>query len=318
MDVYKPNISVVICTYNRGEVFRDTLSSFAGMDIPEPDVAELLLVDNRSTDATKEIAHRFIAEGAVPTRYIYEPRQGLSHARNCGIENSRGNLVAFVDDDVYFDRGWLTAVLQAFAGQPEAAALGGRSTPLFAGGRPSWMIDRFLTLYGDTRFGEQSRWLTFPEHPFGLNMAFRKEVLDDVGRFDPDLGRKKRNLLSNEENELFERIASSGRKVYYCAEALLRHRIPESRVDPGWILERYYWQGISEQVQSRRYDPQSKSDLFMDAVKETWRSLRTLTGGHLSPRKIRWHYRGIALPNKAWNYYRLGKARQKLLQAIGH
>lgn len=310
-------ISIVICTYNRGRMLAETLSSFSAMELPTSGSMELLIVDNRSTDSTKQVTDEFVSRDGGYVRYIYEPKQGLSHARNTGIAAARGEIIAFVDDDVYFDRGWLNTVINAFRVHPDADALGGKSVPIFEGGRPSWMEENFLSLYGDTGFGDDSRWLTYPEHPFGLNMAFRRSVFERIGAFNPDLGRKKRSLLSNEESELFHRISANGSKVYYAPSALLHHRIPKNRVDPRWIVERYYWQGISSVVQNQMNDKTGRFALFADAAWIAWRALRVLQGGFLSPRRIYWHYRGIALRDKAYLFCELGKARQKFRLAIG-
>lgn len=310
-------ISIVICTYNRGRILEETLASFSEMELPTDESMELVIIDNRSTDTTKEIAEEFVSRYGGYARYIFESKQGLSHARNRGIEEARGEIVAFVDDDVYFDRGWLNAVINAFRDQPDADALGGKSIPGFEGGRPSWMDDSFLNLYGDTGFGDSARWLTYPEHPFGLNMAFRRCVFERVGAFNPDLGRKKGSLLSNEESELFHRISAAGMKVYYAPNALLYHRIPKSRIAQRWILERYYWQGISDVVQHRSRDKIGRFPLLADATSTAWHTLHMLRGDHLSPRRIYWHYRGITLPNKAHLFYQLGKARQKFRLATG-
>ena len=83
--------------------------------------------------------------------------------------------------------------------------MGGRSLPIFENGRPPWLSDEFLTLYGDTRLGDKPRWMSPPEQPYGLNMAFRREVFDKIGFFDPYLGRIGTKLLSNEEKDYFHR-----------------------------------------------------------------------------------------------------------------
>lgn len=310
-------ISVVICTYNRGEIFKDTLRSLQEMEVPDPTDVELLLVDNKSTDATEKTAKDFIAEAKFRGRYIYESHQGLTYARNAGIDAAKGEIVAFVDDDVFFDRNWLSAMLKGFREQPTAAAVGGKSIPIFDGGRPAWLEDEFLSLYGDTRFGEVARWLKYPEYPFGLNMAFRKAVFAEVGQFNRKLGRKKTSLLSNEELEMFGRVARAGLKVYYSPDALLHHRIPKSRISPDWIIDRFYWQGISDAVLPKENENFGRFGLLCEAISGAWRALTGMRGGRISPRHILWHYKGLRLRDKAWHWSQLGRARQKLRRAIG-
>ena len=307
-------ISVVICTYNRDRVLSEALSSFSSMDLPARDEIELLIVDNRSTDSTRTVATDFAKKNSY-ARYIYEPQQGLSHARNTGIRESHGKIIAFADDDVYFDPDWLNSVIRAFQTQPDADALGGKSIPLFENERPSWLDDDLLTIYGDTGFGDTARWLSYPEHPFGLNMAFRRHVFEQIGGFSSHLGRKKYLLLSNEESELFYRISDSGMKVYYTPDALLYHRIPKDRTTPRWFLRRHYWQGISDEVIKHFREETRRFVLLAEATSLAWQTLGQLHGGRLAPRSVFWHYRGISLRSKADLFYKLGRARQKLRMA---
>lgn len=309
-DDYK--LSIIICTYNRSAILEETLASYSRLNVPEDLRVELLLIDNRSTDKTASIIHEFIAKYPDNTRYFYESLQGLSHARNRGIAESRGSLISFVDDDVFFDDDWLTGIVKVFDSQPTAMAMGGRSIPLFEGGRPPWIDETFFPLYGDTMFGDTARWLSFPEHPFGLNMTFRREVFQKVGRFNVNLGRIKNSLLSNEESDLFRRLSESSLPVYYSPSAKLYHRIPKSRLQQDWILKRYYWQGRSEVVQQHSNSPPSLASLLTQSVKSARQLITSATGGHLSPRRAYWHYSKLSLQAKAGLAHRLGEAQQNL------
>jgi len=238
------DLSVVICTYNRASVLIDTLRSYSEMRGVNDPAIELLVVDNNSNDSTVKVVDEYSLR--LPgLRYVFEPAMGVSHARNTGIREAKGRLVAFVDDDVWFDQGWLEAVLQVFTKYPEASCMGGCSIPHFQSGRPVWLTDNLLSYYGSTLSGEQVKWMVYPEYPYGLNMAFRCEVFAAVGLFNTFLGRKKKNLLSKEETDYFYRVSQVGLKVIYTPKALLYHRIPSERTEPSWILSRHYWQGVS-------------------------------------------------------------------------
>ncbi len=309
------NISVVICTYNRAKILADTLVSFSKMSFSDLGAFELVIVDNNSNDETAEITKSFCLDQPY-ARYLYEEKPGLSHARNKGILESSGNVIVFIDDDVYLDQNWLHAVERVFANHPDAAAFGGKSIPQFENGRPEWLKEWMAGMYGDTGFGDDPRWVEFPKIPFGLNMGFRRWVFDQIGLFNPKLGRVKGSLLSNEEVDIFWRIAQAGLKVYYAPEALLYHRIPASRSDPKWIIERYYWQGISTVVFDQIIHPQSKLALLRGAMKCAWQAFQGFRGGHVSPRQAYWHYLGLSVEYKCLRWYDLGVARQKLREAI--
>src|SRR5262249_27309391 len=101
------NISVILCTYNRSQQLAKALNSIAASRVPESLTWEVLVVDNNSTDRTREVAYGYVSRDAERFRYVFEGRQGKSYALNTGIQQARGDLLAFVDDDVTVDIDWL-------------------------------------------------------------------------------------------------------------------------------------------------------------------------------------------------------------------
>lgn len=281
-------LSVVICTYNRAEVLSDTLRSYSKMRLADDPCIELLVVDNNSSDRTKQVVDEF-KERLPRLRYVFEPVAGLSYARNTGILEAKGALVGYVDDDVWFDPGWLEAVLDIFRQFPNASCMGGCSIPHFEGGRPDWLTDNLLGFYGSTLSGDKIKYMIYPEYPYGLNMAFKREVFNTVGPFNPALGRKKKNLLSMEETEYFFRVAQNNLKVIYTPHALLYHRIPPERTRRDWILSRHYWQGVSKVAFQQEHYPVARPRLIGQAVKTALAIMKRSSGGSLSPRAIYWH-----------------------------
>ena len=134
-----------------------------------------------------------------------EPSQGHPLAKNRGIRESRGEIVAFVDDDVFFSSGWLKALASAFERHPEIACIGGKVVPHFEAERPPWIEDEMLWIYGVTRYGDLEREIRFPEIPIGCNMAFRRTVFEKIGDFHMSLGRKPGILLSGDEDHFLLR-----------------------------------------------------------------------------------------------------------------
>ena len=194
-------ISIIICTYNRADILKYTLDSF--LNCTKTNISyELYVIDNNSSDNTKDVVMSF-SEKDLTIKYYFESKQGLSEARNSGISISLGDIIAFVDDDVYFDPSWLIEVVRIFKDYPEASCMGGKSRPQFESGKPEWIVDEFFEYYGSTNSGDVIKWMLYPEHPFGLNMAFKCNVFHNLGLFNQNLGRKKKNLLSGEESEFF-------------------------------------------------------------------------------------------------------------------
>lgn len=311
------DLSVIICTYNRSSILKKTLQSFFKMEWDPATSYELLVVDNNSTDDTKQAIQSFFNDYRNIIKYVYEGKIGLSLARNTGIIQSQGKIIAFADDDVDFDKRWGQEILNAFNNYPEASCLGGKSNPLFAEGEPDWANKEIYVFYGDTAFGEIAKNIEFPKYPFGLNMAFRKEVFTRVGMFSPKLGRYGNSLLSGEEAELFYRISKNNLKTLYSPSVMVRHRIPAERTKTAWILSRYYWQGVSDIIVDQLIEKRSRKMLFKIAFDDLIILKSHLIGLYaFSPRKLYWHLKSIRPEGWADAKNKIGRIRQALSMAI--
>ena len=227
-------ITVAICTYNRAASLRKTLASFAACQAPAEIAWELLVVDNASTDSTRDVVQEF--ETALPLRYFFEPKQGLSHARNRAVSEAAGSeLILFTDDDVRVETGWIAAFVAAADAHPEIDFFGGRVKPLFEGGRPAWLADENMDLL-DGLFvnydpGARSREITSGEIlPVGASMGFRRNCFDGNNLFRTDLGVCGRNKGRGEDTELLDRLMKSGRRGFYVADALSHHEVAPERL----------------------------------------------------------------------------------------
>jgi glycosyltransferase involved in cell wall biosynthesis len=310
-------ITITICTHNRVDMLRDTLTSLFAMHFDETWSFDVLVIDNRSSDGTKELVRRFSEEHPDLVKYHYEERIGLVFARNTAVQLASGEIVAFVDDDIFFDPCWLTAVRCLFEHHPTADCMAGRIVPQFEGGRPPWLRSdpgwlNIEGMYGATHFGDTDRLLTYPEHPVGANMAFRKAVFEKVGLFDPALGRTGANLLSKEESEFFERIARAGLKTAYSSKASVIHRIPSERTSKRWILRRFYWQGISQIVFESLTSTQTRASLLSGVGSDLAGIKRVMLGASLAPRALYWQLKGLRFWHAAFLAYTAGTLKQRL------
>jgi len=307
------DISVIICTYNQAEKLRGALESWLLVQNAESKV-ELIIVDNNSTDQTQQVVESFQIRCPSQLRYVCETTVGLSFARNKGIDEASGGIIAFVDDDVYFDKGWLKAMLKAFNDNPKISCVGGKSIPKFEADKPDWITEDFLKIYGSTGSGDQGKLMIFPEHPFGVNMAFRKAVFTQVGEFNTSLGRRKKSLLSNEEKDIFYRINNAGLKVFYSPEAILYHRIPADRMEKSWILKRIYWQAISDVIFDQSIQKQSKFVLFKNLI----RSIKKIILPFAKPtlKNIFLYYKRFSFKDKLNTYQLLGNVRQNFVEIL--
>jgi glycosyltransferase involved in cell wall biosynthesis len=247
----KPQVSIVICTYLRADMVGQTLRSLK--QLTGIDQAEVIVVDNNSSDHTAEVVAEAIEQlkGAVFIRYVFEPQQGLSVARNTGVEVSKGEIIAFLDDDATPAVGWLSSISEAFVQYPEAGAIGGIIEPDFETTRPEWLVKELELPYGIIDMGQQVRQYPRRLHPFGGNCAVRKEIVSEL-QFPEWLGRNGgQSLLSGEETWLFNQMRRNGQKLYYIPGMKIKHFTPASRLSPEWIKLRYYYQGISNALEGK-------------------------------------------------------------------
>lgn len=136
------DVTVVVPTYNRCERLTPLLASLAAQRAPDVSF-EVLVVDNNSTDRTREVVERFVdAHPELCLRYLFDPRQGVSYARNTGIARARAPIVAFIDDDVEAAPDWLLQLVRAFEAHPEIDVIGGRVRPAWHRPAPPWLTSR--------------------------------------------------------------------------------------------------------------------------------------------------------------------------------
>ncbi len=237
-------ISVVICTYNRAEYLGAAIESLL---VQEFDDFEAVVVDNASTDNTKQVVEPYLGDRRI--RYVYESRQGLSHARNCGFEVTRSPVIAYMDDDAIASKTWLKELWAVYERDSKIGVAGGRVDLLWPRGysHPRWLSQNLAGHLGAYNLGADVTFITNPGMtPRGVNYSMRREVWEALDGFDATLGRTGKNLLSNEELYMTQRVLEGGWKVVYVPSAIVDHQVAPERVRKRWFMSRGWWQGVSE------------------------------------------------------------------------
>ncbi|WP_017306420.1 glycosyltransferase family 2 protein [Spirulina subsalsa] len=238
-------ISAIICTHNRDQYLGAAIDSLLAQDTPS---YEVIVIDNASSDRTKEVTEARLPHPQL--QYIYEPQVGLSVARNTGARVAQGEILAYLDDDAVATPGWLSSLLEAFQANEKLAIAGGKVTLLWPPGvtsPPPWLSDGLAGNLGAYDLGPEITPITNPIYtPRGLNYAIRRSFLEQIGGFDPKLGRVGKNLLSNEELQMTELALEQGWQVAYLPAALVAHNVTPDRLQRTWFMRRGWWQGVSE------------------------------------------------------------------------
>lgn len=236
------SLSVVVCTHNRPLDLERCLHGLAALTDP----AEVIVVDSASQPPCRELVNRFAARIEHLT-YVREDRPGHSRARNLGIATAGGEIIAFLDDDASPRGDWAGRILAPFETDPAVGCVGGACHPVFPDGtRPAWLSDRLLQFAAITRFGLEAREATSSaEWPFGANMAFRRDALDQAGPFSEALGREGASLLSGDDSALIESVRRRGWKIWLEPAAIVDHAIHAERCESRYYWRRLWWQGIT-------------------------------------------------------------------------
>ena len=179
-------------------------------------------------------------------RYVFEPQPGLSNARNTGIREARGEVVAFMDDDVTFDPAWLQTLTAPLLDGNWVGA-GGRILPQKELSPPRWLsVENRYALAPLALFDLGSEACQLSEAPCGANMAFRKEVFRKYGGFRTDLGRRPGSLMSNEDTEFGSRLLAAGEPLRYEPSAVVYHPVLESRLQKKYFLAWWFAKSRSD------------------------------------------------------------------------
>jgi len=217
-----PKVSVVVCAYNAADTLEDNLRSLERLTYPD---YEILLVNDGSKDRTGEIGRRF-----AKVRVIDTPNQGLSAARNVGLAEATGEIVAYTDADTRVDRDWLTFLVQPFLTSDVVGSGGPNVVPA---DDPPMAQCIARAPGGPTHVLLDDR---IAEHVPGCNMAFRRDALLAIGGFNPIY------LRAGDDVDVCWRLQARGWKIGFASSALVWHH-HRSSVKAYWKQQLGYGEG---------------------------------------------------------------------------
>ncbi|WP_079025062.1 glycosyltransferase family 2 protein [Streptomyces leeuwenhoekii] len=246
-----PGVSVVICAYteDRWEDVRAAVSSVRAQSHP---ALETLLVVDHNEALRERLTAEYGEAGGVRVLANAGPR-GLSAGRNTGIAASRGEVVAFLDDDAVAERDWLRHFAEGYD-DPRVMAVGGRTVPVWASGRrPAWFPEEFDWVVGCTYRGLPPGRVRV-RNVLGGNASFRRGAFDAAGGFATGIGRDgDKRPLGCEETELCIRLSRARPDAVLLIDdrAVIHHRVPEAREHFAYFRTRTYAEGLSKALVAR-------------------------------------------------------------------
>ncbi len=237
----RPTLSVVICAYtmNRWELLCAAVESVAKQSVQA--LETILVIDHNG-----ELLERSQAEFADAKVVANSQGQGLSGARNTGIEHAAGDVIAFLDDDASAEREWIEHLVRCYD-DASVLAVGGLVVPSWESGRPRWFPVEFDWVVGCSYRGLPTAKAEI-RNPIGANMSVRRSVFAAVGGFQTQLGRRGTKPLGCEETELCIRALQhqpTG-KVLHEPGAVVHHFVPKSRASVRYFHSRCRAEGLSK------------------------------------------------------------------------
>lgn len=220
------NISVVIVTYNRPLSCRKTINSLLSQStLP----FEIIVIDDASS-------RPFNFDHPIVKVYRNQFELGLSGSRNIGVKISKGDVIAFIDDDAIADVDWIKNIERAFQ-EHNVDIVGGPVLPLFLLKPPKWFdVKRFGLCIG----------INQKDEIIGCNFIVKRSVFEKIGFFNENLGRKYKKLLSGEEIEFFKRANYTKLKILFIPDIKVYHIVHPHRLTFHYLMKRTWWEGVTQ------------------------------------------------------------------------
>lgn len=247
------DFSIAICTHNRCYVLKKTVERLINHlnRYASGEKFEIIIVDNNSNDKTKEIALGLQKKfKSFPIKYFFEKKQGISFARNKAVEKSRGEILVFIDDDIFISSNWLMMIKRALKRFPRAAIIGGKVLPFQALPKnKKWLLsvkgeNDFLVL-GLLNKGKKEKILHSDFALATANLIIRKQSIDSIGKFDESFGNNMGffKIFSGEDIDFVQRALNKNFQVVYYPKLVVYHNLLPHKLTKSYFRWRYFENG---------------------------------------------------------------------------
>lgn len=236
-------LSVIIPTYNRAELLGETLATLVGQEFDKSQY-EVLVVDNASTDATRQVVEQWEKKTNGLIRYLYEFRPGSHYARNGAVKHAKGEILYFTDDDVLAQPDMLKEILKPFK-ETSVVTATGAVRPKWLAEPPQWVM-KFLSNYLLSLNELEQKRIVSDEDPgiFSCHQAVRKDWFVRAGGYNPDIVNGE--WVGDNETGLNIKLKNLGGRFAYNGAAIIYHQIPASRMTQEYLNRRKGNQGYSD------------------------------------------------------------------------
>lgn len=251
--------SIIIPTCGRENILKRALEHLVLLDSPE-EGWEVVVIDNASKDNTREVVESF-KETLPNLSYYYEARPGLHFGRHLGCEKARGEILCYIDDDSFVDKGWLIGIEKAFSDK-DVVMVGGPNLPEYESEPPKWLDD----FWSECEYGKTNGWLSLldfgdkekevsPYYIYGCNFNIRRGLFIELGGTHPDCVPKRLQRYQGDgESALSRKVLESGKVALYSPLVKIHHHVSALRITREYFYERAFYQGVADSFGGIRRD----------------------------------------------------------------
>lgn len=258
-------LNVIIPTFNRDESLKKTLQSLAQARMPKDFEVAVTVVDNNSTDDTKQIVGEMKPHfSKIRLEYLFEKKQGRSFALNAGIAKADGDLLSGIDDDEEIEENWFVEVEKIFRERwDEIDFVGGKILPTWETAPPAWIepLKEGVICWRD--YGDEE-WFYDENTPMitGGHGIFKTSVFKEIGLYDENVGAQGKGFISGEDEVLYDQLLASGKRGIYHPKLIIYHYVPAYRLDKNYYRRWLFGVGMSRCLADTHYKPSGDALLF--------------------------------------------------------
>lgn len=254
-------LSVVVPTRNRKHLLKKVIEAFSLQSL-KSSFWELIVVDNGSNDGTQDTLSSLKSQ--IPhSLWVQESQVGSNYARNRGLQDSRGDLVAFLDDDTIPHPQWLERIYQRYLTLNSSTdCLGGKVALSLPQRLPNWyglFLENYLSL---TDLGPLFKPVS-ARSVCSANLILPGKLIKDLGGFDTRINRKTRDLRSNDETLTLLKLEALGARFYFDPYVKVFHQIGNDRLTKTYFRRRAWWQGWSD----------SEMECYLSGKEALWKNV---------------------------------------------
>jgi glycosyltransferase involved in cell wall biosynthesis len=239
-------LDIILPTHNRQHLLARTLDSLLAAEVPPGLTIRVTVVDNNSTDGTRELVRARAADFSGRLTYLFEPHAGKPFALNAGIAATGGDLIGLIDDDEEIDPQWYRCIDRAFSDET-LDFIGGRCLPRWGGDRPAWLGRYYQGVIGWVENGLEPLDFgpSFPGILTGGNAVITRAMFRKVGPYSTTLSRTPTRLMGAEDEHLYYRLLRIGAKGRYLPDLVIHHYVPAERMTKRYFRRWCFWCGVS-------------------------------------------------------------------------